>query len=584
MGWELTLALLIVAGIAMTLGALFASELWLAERVLPGVSVWDVDLGGLTHDQAMERLAAGFYYPTNRRPTLRYGNQEWAIDPEDLGTRLDVAATVDTAMALGHEGDLGARLEEQIEVLRDGRLIMPIFASEPGSGAMFLSQIARQVNLPSHNATLLIEEDLSVEVIPGQTGREVDEATTLQTLAERMEGMEGGDVELVVRVSEPLVTDLSTARDEVQRIISDPIILTAPDYEPWTIEPAALADWLILQPTVDRDGEPNLAVSLDLGPAAQLAEEIAGQVARAPRDAQFRFDVAGNKVVSVIDSVPGQTLDITTTVSLIESAATSERRAVPLPLVWIRPAVATRDAPDVGAFDLIGEGITNFSGSSTARVTNIVVGTAQFDGLLIAPGQTFSFNRNLGEITAEKGYAESIIIWGNTTKTDVGGGLCQVSSTAFRAAFWAGLPITERWPHRFRVSYYEPPKGLDATIYTPRVDLKWVNDTEEFILIRTHVDKAKKTVAFRFYGAAPGRTVKMDGPHESRPMPHGPTVYRDDPSLAKGQKKQIEWAKDGLDVTVYRTVKEDGEEVRRDTFFSRYHPWQAVYLVGTKED
>jgi vancomycin resistance protein YoaR len=280
--------------------------------------------------------------------------------------------------------------------------------------------------------------------------------------------------------------------------------------------------------------------------------------------------------------VPGQTLDISATVPLIERAAASEQRTIPLPLVPARPAIATEDAPPVDTFELIGEGKSSFTGSSAARVQNIVVGAARFDGLLIPPGETFSFNHYLGEVTAEQGYAESIIIWGNETRADVGGGLCQVSTTAFRAAFWAGLPITKRSAHTFRVGYYEPPVGLDATIYSPWVDLRWVNDTGQYILIRTQVDKAEKTVTFRFYGTNPGRTVEMDGPYKGEPKPPDPPVYRDDPTLPKGQKKQIEWAKNGLDVTVYRIIKENGQEVERDEFVSHYQPWQAVYLVGTK--
>ena len=147
----------------------------------------------------------------------------------------------------------------------------------------------------------------------------------------------------------------------------------------------------------------------------------------------------------------------------------------------------------------------------------------------------------------------------------------------------SGVPIVERTAHAFRVSYYEPPLGMDATIYSPSVDLKWVNDTGHHILIHTWVDASAQTMTFRFYGTNPGRTVELDGPYESNPVPHGEPVYRDDPTLPKGQKKQIEWPKDGLDVTVYRVIKQDGAEVQRDTFFSRYRPWQAVYLVGTKE-
>jgi vancomycin resistance protein YoaR len=571
---------IIVAGVA----TLFILELWLADRVLPGVYAWDVDLGSLTRSEAIDHLGASFQYPADRHMVLRYGEQTWSVAPADLGTQIDLVATVDAALKVGHQGDLLTRLEEQFDVLVNGRLVAPVLTFDPGRGAIFLSQIARQVNHPLRNATLSLGDDLRVDIIPGQIGREVDEEATREALIQRVAAFAGGEVTLIVRESEPLLADLNTAQVEVQRVLSTPIILTAPGFEPWTIEPAILATWLILKPTTDSDGNATLSISLDAGQTTRFAEEIAGQVTRSPSDAQFRFDDASGTLSTVVDSVPGQTLDITATVALIENAASSERRTVPLPLISIRPDIASEDAPNLGIVELIGEGQTRFAGSSASRIQNIVVGAAQFDGLLIPPGETFSFNHYLGEVTAEKGYEESIIIWGNTTRADVGGGLCQVSSTAFRAAFFAGVPIVERWPHAFRVSYYEPPKGLDATIYSPSVDLKWINDTGHYILIHTYADRANSTLTFRFYGTNPGRTVEMDGPYEDNPVPHGPAVYRDDPTLPKGQTKQIEWPKDGLDVTVYRIIKENGVEIRRDPFFSRYQPWQAVYLVGTKED
>jgi vancomycin resistance protein YoaR len=581
--WEITLALLAVSVIVAGVATFVIVELWLSDRVLPGVYVWDVDLGGLTRAEAMEHLQTEWHYPADRHLTLRYGDLTWPVDPAYLGTQLDVETTVDTALTVGHRGDLLTRLAEQADVLVNSTLIMPTFSFDPGAGAMFLSQISRQVNHPLRNATLSLGDDLSVSIIPGQVGLEVDEKATHQALVQRLAQMTGGEVELVVRESEPLLTDLSAAQAQVQRILSGPITLVATDFEPWIIEPQTLASWLTLKPTTDASGAATLAVSLDPNQARRFAEEIAPQVAREPVDAQFRWDAANGYLIPVANSVTGQTLDVTATVSLIENAAAGDQRTVPLPLVSIRPAIATEDGPSLGIVELIAEGKTSFAGSSSSRVQNIAVGAAQFDGLLIPPGDTFSFNHYLGEVTAEKGYEESIIIWGNTTRADVGGGLCQVSSTAFRAAFWAGVPITERWAHAFRVSYYEPPKGLDATIYSPSVDLKWVNDTGHYILIHTYVDRANSTLTFHLYGTDPGRTVEIDGPHESNPIPHGPAVYREDPTLAKGQTKQIEWAKDGLDVTVNRIIKENGVEVQRDTFFSRYRPWQAVFLVGTKD-
>jgi vancomycin resistance protein YoaR len=569
----------IIAGVA-TLGML---ELWLGDRIIPGVYVWDVDVGGLTREEATARLAANFHYPVDRSPILRYGDQTWSIAPADLGVQPDLTATVNEALAVGHQSDLVERVKEQVSVLLGSRLVVPIFATDPGMGTMVVSRLTQGVNQPLRNATLSLGDNLEVVIIPGQAGHEVDAEATRQALVRRIEEMAGGEVELVVQETEPALTDVSTSQARAQRILSGPITLTAPESGRWTIEPKTLAGWLILQPMSGDDGKAMLSVNLDRGQTTRLAEEIAAQVERAPTDARFRFDDASGMLVAVTESVPGQTLDITATVAEIEGAAQSDQRTVSLPLIPVRPAIATEDAAALGISELIGEGVTKFAGSSASRVKNITVGAAQFDGVLVPPGETFSFNEALGEVTAEKGYEEGIIIWGNTTRADVGGGLCQVSSTAFRAAFWAGLPITERWAHAFRVSYYEPPLGMDATIYSPSVDLKWANDTGHYILIQTYVDTDKKTLTFRYYGTNPGRTVELDGPYESNPVPHGAAVYREDPTLPKGETKQIEWAKDGLDVKVYRIIKENGAEVQRDTFFSRYRPWQAVFLVGTKE-
>jgi vancomycin resistance protein YoaR len=181
-------------------------------------------------------------------------------------------------------------------------------------------------------------------------------------------------VTLTVRESEPVLTDLSAAQAAVQRILSGPIVLTAPEFEPWTIEPAALAQWLVLEPTIGADGQPTLAASLNRRRITELVEQLAPQVARDPRNAKFRLDVAKNVVVPVVESIPGQSLDITMTVSLVEAAAASEERSVTLPFVPIPPAISTKDVPDVRSFELISEGVTNFSGSSSARVKNITWG------------------------------------------------------------------------------------------------------------------------------------------------------------------------------------------------------------------
>ena len=125
--------------------------------------------------------------------------------------------------------------------------------------------------------------------------------------------------------------------------------------------------------------------------------------------------------------------------------------------------------------------------------------------------------------------------------------------------------------------------GMDATVYSRQIDFKFVNDTPHYLLIETETDLAAGTVTFRFYSTETGRTVEMEGPFEANAIPHGPDIYREDPTLPKGKTKQVDWAHDGVDVTVYRIVKEGDKILWKDTFFSRYKPWQAVYLVGIGE-
>jgi vancomycin resistance protein YoaR len=259
-----------------------------------------------------------------------------------------------------------------------------------------------------------------------------------------------------------------------------------------------------------------------------------------------------------------------------------EERRVVLPIVRLLPTVTAETARDLGIRELVVEGSTSFRGSSDARIQNIATATARFHGVVIGPGELFSFNEHLGDVSAEEGYEESLIIMGDRTLVGIGGGVCQVATTAFRAAFWGGYPVEERWPHGYRVRAYEPPLGLDATVYAPYVDLKFRNDTPYSLLVQTEADVDTGTLTFRFYGTSTGRRIEMEEPRVENRVPHGPPIYEDDPALLVGTRKQVDWEVDGLDVTVVRRVWQDQELAREDTFFSRYEPWQARYRVGTR--
>jgi vancomycin resistance protein YoaR len=239
------------------------------------------------------------------------------------------------------------------------------------------------------------------------------------------------------------------------------------------------------------------------------------------------------------------------------------------------------DPVELGIREIVGAATSRYAGSSTGRIHNISLSTARYDGLLIPPDSTFSFNEHLGEVTEAEGYERTLIILDGATADGVGGGVCQVSTTLFRAAFWAGLPIIERHAHGYRVAYYEQgePPGFDATIYSPIVDLKVHNDTGHWLLIEATVNKAARTATFTLYGTRPDREVEMGPVLRGKSVPPPPPRVEVDPNMPAGTSETVELARDGLSVTITRIIREAGEE-RRENFHSTYRPTGQVTAVG----
>jgi len=584
----IVLPLIDIAAILLAL-ALITYEYLYMDRIYPGVSVFGTELGGLTLAEAEIVLQQRFqdYQPV--KLTLRYGERTWAVSPQEVGVGLDSKATAISAYVAGREGSTLKRLWDQGQILWLGHAAPFTLLIDEGIGTLYLSRLAQEINQPVRDAALVVH-DLQVETVPSQVGREVDITATRQLIYQRIATLTGGTVDLVVHQIPPAIADVSRAEFDVARILGSPLTLRLPDEGggeggeiAYTLDQTVLAEMLTLRQMKRDDGQVILAAGLDQTKLTAHIQELAKQIDQLPRDGRFDFDPATGTLTPIVTSQDGRSLNITETVRLVNAQAVTDQHQVLLPITITKPQVATENAESLGIKELASEATTYFKGSSWGRMHNIQVAASRFHGLVIPPGGTFSFNEHLGEVSAATGYEESIIIWGDRSAVDVGGGICQVSTTAFRAAFWGGYLITERWAHGYRVGWYEPPVGMDATVYSSQTDFKFVNDTPYYLLIETETDLQVGTVTFRFYGTKTGRTVEMEGPFEANVVPHGPDVYREDPALPKGATKQIDWAHDGVDVTVYRIVKEGDKVLWKDTFFSRYRPWQAVYLVGTGE-
>lgn len=311
-------------------------------------------------------------------------------------------------------------------------------------------------------------------------------------------------------------------------------------------------------------------------------KSINSQIYIPPVNALFQFQ--NNKVTAFRQAQPGLGLNFNKTLVLLKNQLADNpphQITIALPVEKIPPQIS--QANNLGIEKIIGSGTSNFSGSPSPRIFNIDLASSKLHGILIPPNQIFSFNEKIGTVSAQTGYQKAYTIKRGKTVLDDGGGICQVSTTLYRAALYSGLPIIERQPHAYRVSYYEPPVGMDATVYQPEPDLKFKNNTPAHILIQRVINYQTNTLTFHFYGTDDGRQTFINGPYITSQTPPPPPTYQDDPTLPKGQVKQIDTAHPGARTYFERTVKKGSKTLIKETVTSSYVPWPAVFLKGTKE-
>lgn len=256
---------------------------------------------------------------------------------------------------------------------------------------------------------------------------------------------------------------------------------------------------------------------------------------------------------------------------------------IDIPATTSNPTVQTGDVNNLGIKELIGKGTSIFRGSIPSRVFNVNLAATRISGTLVAPGEIFSFNASVGDISELSGYQKAYIIQNGKTILGDGGGVCQVSTTLFRAAMDAGLPITDRSPHAYRVYYYEQdaPPGFDATVYSPTVDFKFKNDTPGYILIQAYPNPRNFALTFEIYGTKDGRTSEIGKPVITSTTPPPDDTYQDDPTLPIGTVKQTEHRALGTNLYFIYKVTRNGQTTFQKTFYSNYRPWGNVFLKGT---
>jgi vancomycin resistance protein YoaR len=579
----------LVGGSASLLGAI---RLWYSGTALPGVYVAGVNVSGLARTEIESALAANLTYPATGRLALRDGPTVWTASPGELGVFLDTPSMASAALAVGRSGNIVDQFGGQLEAWFRGVVLSPILIFDERTAAGYLNGLASQIDRPTIEAGALVD-GREVQVTSGQIGRQLQVEAALELASAAAAGMTDAVIDLPVRETPPAILDASAQAEVARRLLAQPFSLTAEGSGPWVFEPEELAG-LIRFRRVEDGQAARLVVGLDEAVLIPLLTELVPDLQRSPENARFIFNDDTRQLDLLQPAVIGRSLDVPASLDAIQQAAGSAQHEVPLIFRTESPAVgddATAEQLGITENVLMASygtqgAATYFAGSSAERIQNIATAAAEFHGVLVAPGETFSMGDYLGDISLDNGYAEALIIFGNRTVKGVGGGVCQVSTTLFRAAFFGGYPIVERHPHAYRVGYYEqgsgsPGPGMDATVFLPLVDFKFTNDTPYWLLMETYIYGSQ--LLWKFYSTSDGRTVTWSS-DQSNEVDAPETIYRENEDLPKGKIVQVDYKADGLDVVVERTVRRNGETLHSDRIKTHYLPWRAIYEFGPGTD
>lgn len=561
-------ALWLVAGLlvlALILGVGFAGS---TERIPAGVTVMGIDIGELTPAEGQAKLEAEATRYGEIPVEFNVAGQSFPVTPNSLDVRTDWGAVVEDARAAG-DGALPFRGLKRLQIRFFG-YEPPVQAEAYADGVDYkLGEIAQSVDQPAREASIALS-GTSPRIVPSEVGRILDQQAAQPLVLEALGSFAREPVLLPVIVSEPTVTeaDLEPALADARTALSKPVRLTSGETG-WRIRPRRMATFLVLP----SDGATEVNVG---GPTLnEFFDRLATRVKRDPADAEFV--VGGDGSVKVEKATDGITLDREATAEAVLTAALSptERRAE-LVIARTAPDLTTEQAMAMGIERRLASYTTLYAGSAD-RIHNLQLAVSMLDGVLIAPGETFSFNHVVGPRTEERGFRIAPVIVGDKYEDDVGGGVSQVATTMFNAAWEAGLPIVERHPHALYISRYQ--LGRDATVNYPNLDLKVRNDTDGSLLLKTGYDEAG--IQITILGPDTGRRVVSEPGEleEIGPVKEEKTL---DPELAEGTEIVEEEGAPATRVTVIRTVYQGDAVLRAETWTTEYLSEPRVVTVGTK--
>jgi vancomycin resistance protein YoaR len=455
----------------------------------------------------------------------------------------------------------------------------------------FLKKSFPNLIVPYENAYFYISDDDELKIYNEKIGKDIDYNNAFSQITENIHNLRNDKITLTTHSVYPEFKkeDLKSIEYKIVNILEkaksiklvfkenlDDNSNNDLEDKKWSIPAKTLISWIGVN---DNNKE---EIFLDAEKIRTYLEEEIAQEIKIEMILP-KFEIEEGKVKNWQVGKNGRELDINKSIENIKNGFKEGKSEILLSTNVLDVESFTSEN-DFNIKEIIGIGHSNFAGSSPSRIENIRVGSEFLNGLLIKPGEEFSLMSNLGEINAENGYKPELVIKDGKTIPEYGGGLCQVGTTMFRTALQSGLPITERRNHSYRVSYYEP-AGTDATIYNPWPDLKFINDTGNYILIQYRMEG--NDLYYDFWGVNDGRKVTLSDPVIYNIVKPPETKIIETEDLEPGEKKCTESAHNGADAYFdYKVVYPENSTttpVKERRFHSHYVPWQAVCLLGKEK-
>ena len=560
-----------------------------SDKIFKGVYVGGVDLSGKTTIEAQKILKEEHDAIMREGVKFQHNGEEAIIPSELLGSDPDLSKRIieiDISSPLNIAYEKGRKSGWIVDgFTRISFLVTPIhipinvIINEAEIGGMLREKFG-EIESPARNANIRLLENGRADIIREEAGRVFHYGQAIADLKSNLAMLKNEPIALQLEEQLPVVaeSDVLPFLKTAEKILAT----TSPEFvyenKKWSITKDQARAWMEVGIVPDGDSQKKkIGLKFNEGFLFEILEEIAKEINVEPKDAKFELN--NNRVTQFQASRTGKALSTEENYHKINRQYFEMGNPkIPLTVSITPPKVATADANDLGITTLLGEGRSNFAGSPHNRRVNIANGVRLLNGILIPPGEEMSLIKALAPFNGENGYVQELVIKGDRTIPEYGGGLCQIGTTAFRAALHSGLKITERRNHSYRVVYYEP-AGMDATIYEPAPDFKFVNDTPGYILFIAEVEGDE--LVFKFYGTDDGReAIVPDRAVILSTTPPGEPRFIETDQLAPGEKQLVERPHAGAHTVFDYVVKYADGTTHKETYESFYVPWRETWLVG----